>query len=55
MKGVSENVKTQIHLIRIAEKHNLNIDDVQELFYYKERGFDSEYQKLLKKIEKKIE
>jgi hypothetical protein len=52
MKGISGNVKTQIHLIKIAEKHNLDIDDVQELLHYKELGFDNEYQKLLKKLKK---
>lgn len=46
-------IKTQLGLLEIAEKHNLNIDDVERLFYLKEHGFMKDYERLLKKVKKK--
>lgn len=46
-------IKTQLGLLEIAEKHNLDIGDVERLFYLKENGFMKDYEKLLEKVKKK--
>lgn len=45
-------IQAQLGLLQIAEKHDLDIDDVERLFYLKENGFTKDYKKLLEKVKK---
>ena len=46
-------IPTQVYLIKLAEKHNISIDGIEELWFYKEFEMSAQYQTKLTKIKEK--
>ena len=43
-------IPIQIYLTKLAEKYNISINDIEELWFYREAGMTTAYQTKLKEI-----